>query len=45
MAMRYAGEVNAPDFPSGFDWINVERPLSIAGLRGKLVVLDFWTYC
>ncbi len=45
MAMRYAGEVNAPDFQPGLDWINVERPLSIAGLRGKLVVLDFWTYC
>jgi hypothetical protein len=34
----------APDFQPGLDWINVERPLSIAGLRGKVVLLDFWTY-
>lgn len=41
----YAGTVRAPDFPQGLDWINVERPLSIADLRGRLVILDFWTYC
>jgi hypothetical protein len=39
-----AGVVRAPDFPSGLDWINVPRPLSLADLRGKVVLLDFWTY-
>lgn len=34
----------APDFPDGLEWINVPRPLSIADLRGRVVVLDFWTY-
>jgi len=34
----------APDFPPGLDWINVERPLGPAELRGKVVLLDFWTY-
>ncbi len=34
----------APDFPTGLDWINVDAPLSISDLRGKIVVLDFWTY-
>ena len=41
----YAGKVNAPDFPEGLEWLNAERPVSLAELRGKVVVLDFWTYC
>lgn len=27
------------------DWFNVSRPLTLAGLHGKIVVLDFFTYC
>jgi DNA-binding beta-propeller fold protein YncE len=34
----------APEFPDGLDWLNTDHPLSIAELRGKLVLLDFWTY-
>ena len=41
----YAGKVNAPDFPQGMEWLNTAKPLSMADLRGKIVVLDFWTYC
>jgi hypothetical protein len=37
--------VRAPEFPTTVTWFNVERPLSLADLRGKLVALDFWTYC
>lgn len=44
-SMRYAGKVNAPDFPQGAPWLNVSAPLSIKDLRGKIVLLDFWTYC
>lgn len=33
-----------PEFQDGLDWIHVERPLTLRGLRGKLVLLDFWTY-
>lgn len=33
----------APEFESIQAWINSE-PLTLAGLRGKVVVLDFWTY-
>ncbi|MBI4145568.1 thioredoxin family protein [Candidatus Woesearchaeota archaeon] len=33
----------APDFIPTGEWINSE-PLTIAGLRGKVVLVDFWTY-
>ncbi len=41
----YVGTVSAPDFPDGLDWLNTERPISLADLKGKIVILDFWTYC
>ncbi|HLW73649.1 MAG TPA: thioredoxin-like domain-containing protein, partial [Gammaproteobacteria bacterium] len=41
----YAGKQTAPEFPTGLDWINTGgKPLSLAQLRGKVVLLDFWTY-
>lgn len=43
--MKYAGTVNAPDIPSDLEWLNTEHPLSLRSLRGKVVLLDFWTYC
>jgi len=36
--------VRAPDFPSG-KWFNTGGPLSLRSLRGKIVLLDFWTFC
>jgi thiol-disulfide isomerase/thioredoxin len=30
--------------PEGLEWLNVERPLTAEDLRGKVVILDFWTY-
>jgi cytochrome c biogenesis protein CcdA/thiol-disulfide isomerase/thioredoxin len=36
----------APAFVGTGDWFNTPggRPLSIAGLRGRVVLIDFWTY-
>jgi len=39
-----AGSIAAPDFPVGLDWLNVAEPVSLEALRGKVVLLDFWTY-
>ncbi len=41
--IEYDG-TRAPEFPSGLTWFNTDEPLSIKGLRGKIVLLDFWTY-
>src|SRR5580692_5589584 len=36
----------APDFKDITAWLNTPggKPLTIAGLRGKVVLVDFWTY-
>jgi DNA-binding beta-propeller fold protein YncE len=41
---RREGRVRAPELEGGRGWLNTDKPLSIAGLRGKVVLLDFWTY-
>jgi cytochrome c biogenesis protein CcdA/thiol-disulfide isomerase/thioredoxin len=36
----------APEFTETQDWFNTpgDRPLSLVGLRGHVVLVDFWTY-
>jgi cytochrome c biogenesis protein CcdA/thiol-disulfide isomerase/thioredoxin len=34
----------APDFTGGTKWLNGQKALSISGLKGKVVLIDFWTY-
>jgi len=38
------GNPPAPEFRTGLPWLNVSRPLTLKDLRGKAVLLDFWTY-
>ncbi len=38
-------KVRAPEFKDGLDWLNTDKPLTIKDLKGKIVILDFWTYC
>ncbi|PKK82399.1 MAG: hypothetical protein CVT49_13990 [candidate division Zixibacteria bacterium HGW-Zixibacteria-1] len=39
------GSTNAPEFPPDKMWLNTDRPLTLKEFRGKLVLLDFWTFC
>lgn len=42
---RLPDSIRAPEFPPSLDWINVASPLQLADLRGRLVLLEFWTFC
>jgi thiol-disulfide isomerase/thioredoxin len=35
----------APELDGGTSWLNTASPIRLKDLRGKFVVLDFWTYC
>ncbi|MEX2561216.1 MAG: thioredoxin-like domain-containing protein, partial [Pirellulales bacterium] len=41
----FASRQPAPSLAGGSEWINVDAPLDVPMLRGKFVLLDFWTYC
>ena len=43
VAVAAASQETAPDFTGISTWFN-SRPLNIADLRGKVVLVDFWTY-
>jgi len=36
--------IRAPELNGGRSWLNTDKPLSLAKLKGKVVLLDFWTY-
>ena len=44
VALPDRGRVRAPELEHGRGWLNTDQPLSLAALRGKVVLLDFWTY-
>lgn len=35
----------APELEGGVAWLNTASPIKMKDLRGKIVLLDFWTYC
>jgi thiol-disulfide isomerase/thioredoxin len=37
--------VPAPELEGGVAWLNTAGPLRLKDLRGKIVLLDFWTLC
>ena len=44
MPIQEKARVRAPEITGGRGWLNTDKPLSIATLRGKFILLDFWTY-
>jgi thiol-disulfide isomerase/thioredoxin len=44
MSLQERARVRAPEIEGGRGWLNTDKPLSLAALKGKLVLLDFWTY-
>jgi thiol-disulfide isomerase/thioredoxin len=39
------GRVRAPELRGAGGWINTDQPLTLRDLRGRVVLLDFWTFC
>jgi len=44
MSVQERSRVRAPEINGGRGWLNTDKPLSLAALKGKVVLLDFWTY-
>jgi thiol-disulfide isomerase/thioredoxin len=44
MSAQEKTRVRAPELAGGRGWLNTDKPLTLAGLKGKVVLLDFWTY-
>ncbi len=42
--IQAAAGIKTPEFAGLEGWLNTETPLSVAGLRGKVVLVNFWTY-
>jgi sugar lactone lactonase YvrE/thioredoxin-related protein len=38
------GRFAAIPFPERAEWVNLDEPLTMEGLKGRYVLLDFWTY-
>jgi len=41
----FSRRVKVQPFPEGLEWLNTSEPVELESLRGKFVLLDFWTYC
>src|SRR5713226_6768695 len=44
MPVQERARVRAPELSGGRGWLNTDKPLSLSALKGKVVLLDFWTY-
>ncbi len=43
--VRSAAQEPRPSLEGAVGWINTDGPIHLEKLRGKIVLLDFWTYC
>jgi thiol-disulfide isomerase/thioredoxin len=37
--------IRAPELPQNYSWLNTDKPFSLKQLKGRIIILDFWTYC
>jgi len=37
--------IRSPELPQNYPWLNTNKSLSLKQFRGRIVILDFWTYC
>jgi thiol-disulfide isomerase/thioredoxin len=44
MPIQERARIRAPELTGDRGWLNTDKPLSLAALKGKVVLLDFWTY-
>ena len=44
MPVQERTRIRAPELTGDRGWLNTDKPLSLAALKGKVVLLDFWTY-
>jgi DNA-binding beta-propeller fold protein YncE len=43
--IRQDDRIRAPELDGGVGWLNTSGPLHLRDLRGKIVLVDFWTLC
>ncbi|MGH7172262.1 MAG: hypothetical protein ACRELF_10370 [Gemmataceae bacterium] len=42
---QFPKRIKAPDFDGAVGTIGSDKPIKLKDLRGKIVVLEFWTLC
>ena len=45
IANPFPNRKQAASLNGGLGWLNTSKPITLEKLRGKVVLIDFWTYC